>query len=315
MTSRTINIALCTDENFTIPALVCITSIFENNKDEDCHIFVLTDGISDYARGKFKKLAAEYCRCIDIKTIDNTCFYGLAVSERYPISIYYRFLLPQMLRELHHVLYLDCDIIVRQSLKSLFDINLDNYALGAVVAESCDLVKWSNDLKLTTPFFNSGVLLMNLDYWREHDSTRHLVKWLSESHCNMWLPDQYALNKVFEGEVIYLDYSYNFQREWTTALEKSGMHFSRWNDITTALQNPTIVHFTEAEKPWFKECKNPFQKEFLYYARLHDFIGFKFLKRYGWEYKCASITDRIGLKFRYYAERWKKHLIKKIRVS
>ena len=310
------NIALCTDENFTIPALVCITSIFENNKEmEDCHVYVLTDGISDSAREKFKRLSALYDRYIYIKTIDKQCFEGLAVSERYPVSIYYRILLPQILPELNKVLYLDCDIIVRHSLKTIFEVDLGDNALGAVVTESCDWVKWANDLRLTTPFFNSGVLLMNLDYWREHNSAQALVKWLSEYPCDMWLPDQYALNKVFEGKVTYLDYSYNFQREWTMPLERTGMHFSRWETILDARKDPHIVHFTEAEKPWFVECKNPFRNEYLYYARLHNFIGFKILKRYGWKYKCADIIDRIGLKFHWWAERMKKQLIKKIRVS
>lgn len=36
-----INIALCSDDNYSIPCLVCITSIFENNKDESCNVTVL----------------------------------------------------------------------------------------------------------------------------------------------------------------------------------------------------------------------------------------------------------------------------------
>lgn len=108
------NIALCADENFTIPALVCITSIFENNKD-DSHIYVLTDGISDKAKGKFCKLSETYNRQIDILTIDKSVFDGLIVNERFPVSMYYRFLLPQMLPNENKILYLDCDIIVRHS--------------------------------------------------------------------------------------------------------------------------------------------------------------------------------------------------------
>lgn len=206
------NIALCTDENFSIPALVCITSILENNKNEDCHIYVLTDGLSNSALAKFSRLASVYNQKIDVLEIDNQRFDGLAVSERYPVSIYYRFLLPEMLPEENTVLYLDCDIIVRGSLKKLFATDISEYSLGVVVSQSCDWVKWQNTLKLTTPFFNSGVMLMNLDYWRKNNVFDSLVKWVAESKTDMWLPDQYALNKVLEGTVLYLDYTYNFPR-------------------------------------------------------------------------------------------------------
>lgn len=307
------NIALCTDENFSIPALVCITSIFENNKEE-CNIYVLTDGLSDKAVGKFRQLASLYNQNIEVLTIDKHRFDGLTVNERFPISMYYRFLLPEMLPTEEKVLYLDCDIIVRHSLSEAYSTDLEGNALAAVVGESCDDVFWSNYLKLTTPFFSSGVILINLNYWRENDITRKLIRWTSDNPELCSLPDQNALNKVLEGKVVYLDYTYNFQEWWFGDLTH-WMHYSKWDEIKKIGQDPVIVHYCEAVKPWFKECTNPFQNDFLRYAKLHDFIGFKIRSRYGFEYKCANIIDRIGLKFRYWAEKWQKHIIKNIKVS
>ena len=308
------NIALCTDENFTVPALVCITSIFENNKDEDCHIYVLTDGLSDKAKGKFSKLRKTYNRQIDILTIDKGVFDGLTVNERFPVSMYYRFLLPQMLPNVDKILYLDCDIIVRHSLKSMYDTDLTDLAVAAVVCESCDEVFWTNFLRLETPYFNSGVLLINLDYWRVNNVTKGLINWCNDNPklCN--LPDQNALNVVLKNKTIYLDYKYNYQEWWFGDLTNY-MHYRRWDDIHKAGKNPVVVHFCEAEKPWFVECKNPFKSEFLHYAYMHDFIGFRLLKRYGAEFYLATIIDKIGLKFRWWAEKWKKRIIKNIRVS
>ena len=54
------DIALCADENFVVPALVCLTSIFENNKDLQCRVILLTDGITLQSREKFIRLAALY---------------------------------------------------------------------------------------------------------------------------------------------------------------------------------------------------------------------------------------------------------------
>lgn len=309
------NIALCTDENFVMPALVCLTSIFENNKGESINAYVLTDGISEQARKKFGKLADYYQQQINILVIDKECFEGLTVNERFPISMYYRFLLPKMLPNEQKILYLDCDIIVRHSLKNLYDTPLPDMALAAVVGESCDDIVFENILQITSKYFNSGVLLMNLDYWREHDITRKLIQWVADNPEKCSLPDQNALNKVLDGKVVYADYTYNFQEWWFRESLVHYMHYTKWNEIREVAKDPVVVHFCEAEKPWFVECKNPFQKEFLHYAQLHDFIGFKLRKRYGVAYQCANFVDRIGLKFRYWAERWQKHIIKNIKIS
>lgn len=309
------NIALCTDENFSIPALVCITSIFENNRGEECHIYILTDGLSDKANAKFSLLAQIYNQSIEVMTIDKHRFDGLTVSERYPVSMYYRFLLPEMLPNEDTALYLDCDIIVRHSLKELFSIDMNDYALGAVVSQSCDWVKWYNDYKLTTPFFNSGVLLMNLDFWRKNNTFETLVKWVADNPGGLWLPDQSALNKVLEGKVKYLNYTYNFQERWTRSLKGSDIHFSKWKDIERVGENPTIVHYCDAEKPWFIESKHKFKQDFMFYANLHPFVRFKPVQHYGTIYKFANIFERIGLKFRYWAEKIRKRGIKRLKVS
>ena len=163
------NISLCTDENFVVPALICLTSVFENNKGEDVKAYIITDGISEQAWMKFTQLADYYKREIEVLVIDKGYFYGLTVSERFPISMYYRFLLPKMLTNENKVLYLDCDIIVRHSLKALYDTSLQNSALAAVVGESCDDIVFENELQIVSKYFNSGVLLINLDYWRKKD--------------------------------------------------------------------------------------------------------------------------------------------------
>ena len=308
------NIALCTDENFTIPALVCLTSIFENNKDDDCHVYVLTDGISDKAKEKFTKLSVLYNQNIDIMIIDKHRFDGLTVNERFPISIYYRFLLPEMLPVEHKMLYIDCDIIVRHSLKELYNTNIDQYALAAIVSQTSDNLSWTNYLKLNSLYFNSGVLLLNLDFWRNYNITDNLINWTYENPqlCNM--PDQNALNKVLEDKVVYLDYTYNFQENWFGDLTNA-MHYSKWDEIRKVAQDPVIVHFCNDVKPWFKECTNPFHEEYLRYAFMYDFIDFHLIKRYGKFYYFTTIVDRIGLKFRWWAELLQKKLLRGIAIS
>lgn len=308
------NIALCTDENFSVPAFVCITSVFENNKSERCNVYILTDSLSSDVRVKFSELAKVYGQIVEILTIDKHRFDGLIVNERFPISMYYRFLLPEMLIGESKVLYLDCDIIVRHSLRDLYDTSLDGKALAAVVAQSCDDIVWTNLLKLNSPYFNSGVLLMNLNYWRQNDSFNKLVSWVANNPDKCMLPDQNALNVIFDGYVEYLDYTYNYQEAWFN-IESTKIHYSKWNTIKEIGKDPIIIHYCEAEKPWFEECKNPFKSEWVKYASMHGFIDYRLKKRYNFEYLLSIIVDRIGLKFRHLSDKWQKKILAKIKVS
>lgn len=310
------NIALCCDDNFVMPALVCLTSIFENNKDEDVYAYILTDGISDKSRGKIEKLSKVYAKPISIMKIDRHVFDGLIASVRFPVSMYYRFLLPDMLTDQEKVLYLDCDIIVRHSLHDFYNTSLEDKAMSVVVAESCDDIVFANKLRLKNKYFNSGVLLLNLSYWREHQITRKLIQWVADHADIAALPDQDALNKVLDGKVVYAPYIYNFQEWWFRQSLVPYVHYSKWEDIRSAGRDPVVVHFCEADKPWFVECKNPFQQEFIHYAQLQPFIDFHLQSRYGsFSWRLSEIIDRIGLKFRWWAECWQKKLIKNIKIS
>ena len=152
------NIALCTDQKFAIPCLTSIISILENNKDDYSHIYVLTEGLNDKTKEKFNKLSGIYNRPIDLLQIDKSVFSGLIVNSRYPFSIYYRYLLSEMLTRVKKVIYLDCDIIVKNSLRPLYDIDITDKPVAAVIDQNCDDTTILNRVRIKSQYWNSGVL-------------------------------------------------------------------------------------------------------------------------------------------------------------
>ena len=278
------DIALCTDEHFAIPALVCITSILENNQEEICHITVLTSGLSISTVNKFSDLAKYYEREISIKTIDQSYFKGMITHNRYPLPMYFRFLLPKVLKDADRVLYLDCDTIIRGTLREMYCTDLSGRACAVVEDQQCDDVEIINRLNITSPYFNSGVMLLNLDYWRNNHITSDLLLFIKANPQKCVYPDQDALNVVLEGKVKYLPYIYNCQEMWITMRSSARIHYSKWLILDEAIKNPVIVHFCVGDKPWFEECNNPFQEDFLKYANLHLFLGFKIKKKYSYLY-------------------------------
>ncbi|MDS9160628.1 glycosyltransferase, partial [Streptococcus pneumoniae] len=84
-------------------------------------------------------------------------------------------------------LYLDSDIIVTGSLDYLFDIELDGYALAAVEDSFGDVPSTN---------FNSGMLLVNVDTWRDEDACSKLLELTNQYHETAY-GDQGILNMLF----------------------------------------------------------------------------------------------------------------------
>ena len=102
-----INIGLCTDENYAMACGVCITSIFENNKNNSICIHLLSEDLKANSIQKFKELASRYQQQIEFYNIDSTAFDGSPISDRYRKLIYFRLLYPTLLPEsIDHLLYI-----------------------------------------------------------------------------------------------------------------------------------------------------------------------------------------------------------------
>ena len=128
-----------------------------------------------------------------------------------------RCVLSKILAE-NKVLYLDVDTIVTGDISELWYTNIyDNYI--AAVPECGE-------------YYNSGVMLMNLEYMRKHNSSEALCSFL-ESRIYTF-PDQEAINNVFAGKI-----------------RKLPPKFNAWNLTKDPYATPfAIRHFTGIDKPW-----------------------------------------------------------------
>ncbi len=285
------NIVLCTDNRYVNACGVCITSILETNKDINISIFILTEGIENKYKKKFQQTASKYNVPINVITLESSMFRHLKISNRFPKSIYFRFLIPDILNDQAKALYLDCDIIVNGSLSYLEDIELSNYACAAVLDQMSDMVQLHNRLSLpmNKDYFNSGVLLMNLDYWRNHKISEKLTSFIYENSNICRYPDQDALNIILMNKVFFLPLTYNFQQLFYNESKKLLLFNHRWPEINMTKDNPIIIHYTFTEKPWHKDCVHPQKGLFDVFSK-KSFFYTKKTFRYG-------IIKRIMLNF------------------
>lgn len=294
------NIVLCTDNRYVNACGVCVTSILETNKDLNISIYILTEGIDDRYKELFQQTASKYGVHIEIITLDASRFKHLKISDRFPKSIYFRFLIPDILFDQTKALYLDCDIVVNGPLSYLEDLNLSNYACAAVLDQMSDMVQLHNRLSLPVDkdYFNSGVLLMNLEFWRDHKISEKLTTFISDNSDICRYPDQDALNMVLLDKVFFLPLTYNFQQLFYNESKKLLLFNHRWQEINNAKENPKIIHYTFTEKPWHKDCVHPQRNIFDFFSEKSVFLvkkkfryGFvkrmmvKFVKKYSYLFR------------------------------
>lgn len=288
----TMNIALCTDEKYSYPCGVCITSILENNKEEECNFYILTTGLKPETCRKFKYLENKYKQKIEIVKIENHTLNNLKASDRFPRSIYYRFLLPEIL-DCDKVLYLDCDIIVTAKLSKLWNTDLQGYACGVIEDQCGDDITLHNRIDNYNRYFNSGVLLMNLQYWREQHVAEKLVNFISTHPEKCLYPDQDALNSILSEQVLFLEYQYNYQELFLRNATSILLHKSKWCNLLPSNVIPTIIHYTGQTKPWHKMCRHPYASIFQEFKKMSPWKNVMIKSQYSLKNKFEMILRYV----------------------
>lgn len=208
------DIVHCIDDGYVAQCGVTITSVCVNNVNEVILFHILTTDLSASNREVLKKIVDKYRQKIIFYNVDEHLLSKCPVREGDHVSLatYFRILMPDILpKNLNKVLYLDCDLLVCKSIKSLWDTDILNYSLGAVYDGGTDDIRTYNRLKYDSlqGYFNAGVLLVNLAYWREFQISNKLLMFIEQYPERLMFWDQDALNSVLIQTTKILPFKYN----------------------------------------------------------------------------------------------------------
>ena len=238
------------DQRFLPHTATMLCSLLEHNSVSRIHLFY--SSVSEHELAKLEALVARYASKISFYEIVLADLQDLRVDKWASVAVYYRLLAPRLLpADLDKVLYLDSDIIVRQSLKDLWNIDLTGHALGAVPNFEDDARK-ALGLPEGTKYFNSGVLLINLRFWRQSNVAERAISFIRNNPTKVQYWDQDALNATLVRSWIELQPPWNWQ-------------FRRRNAGPGNQLQPAIVHFITDDKPWHWSNTHPFKQEYHQY--------------------------------------------------
>ena len=246
-----INIVFSSDNNYAQYLGVTICSIFENSKNKDkIDIYVLDGGILKENKDKLKIIESMYNFDITYIKINTLLFENFYISKYLTQATYYRIMIPDLLPNLKKVLYLDCDIIVKGDISELYNTNIDNYFFAAVEDEGFISTFFSKlEIAKNEKYFNAGVMLMNLEKWRETNINKIIINFINEKKDQLESHDQDAINSILYGKWLNLPSKYN-----TTNIM---LDTHQTDDIL-------IIHYT-GQKPWNYLCLNPLKNEYFNY--------------------------------------------------
>ena len=278
------DIVACIDKNFVMPTGVMMYSVCVNNADVDIVFHVIKDeSVTDKDRIDLEETVMAFERkTIVFYDIDVTLFPefpNVNVDSRVTQASYYRLMLSKILPDnIDKILYLDGDVIVRYSLLNLWNTELGEKAIAAVTDMSEGVKEYFDRLNypVQAGYFNSGVLLINLQYWREHNVVRLFIDFMVEHEDLIQLWDQDILNAVFFDKKMTLPVKYNLQKGFL--YKEADYDYMRYEkEIIEARKDPVIVHYT-GTKPWVyysRVPKHPFASLFYKYQSQTKWKGQK----------------------------------------
>jgi lipopolysaccharide biosynthesis glycosyltransferase len=246
-------IVLVADERYARSLAVVLRSLLEHLTAQP-EIYVLSDGISDESKARVLRVAgragaAQGLRWIEIEPAQLGHLEGAAHVTR---ASYGRLLAPRLLpAHLSRAVYLDTDVLIRGDVSHLLEIDLHGKPIAAARDTMFATVPHPT-LGEVTDYFNSGVMVLDLDAWRESGlSERAMAR--AKDRTEMWFADQDVMN-ILGVDWHELDQEWNVQMGFLWRPEQA----ERFADLRERLtRGGYVLHYTGGAKPWFFDTPVP----------------------------------------------------------
>jgi lipopolysaccharide biosynthesis glycosyltransferase len=250
-----INICFVSDGNFAPWLTVAALSAKDNLRPGwRMDINVLCD--SSFSVSLRAKVEHSLSQKINWFEIDCEKFAGFSKTRSGPLVPFYKFLIPQILpSDQEKTILLDCDILVKMDLAELWAKEFGtNWLLACqdraipTVGSLGGLAGYRKlGLKASLPYFNSGVMLIDLREWRRNRVTERLLDFSAQNLFQLRCFDQDALNFICRN---------NWGRlpgQWNTIFSVNKTSCKK--NLSQVYDKGTIIHFAGFFKPWKMKIK------------------------------------------------------------
>lgn len=245
------HVAFCISDNYSSIVAVTLQSFVDHHTNESVFIFhIVSEALSadnlDYLR---RVIAQRSSWQLLYHPIEEKALAHIPTGP-FTIHAWYRIFLDQLLpEEVETVLYLDADTLIASSIDELFQIPLENMAICAAKDQQnfITATKQRIGLPQQQTYVCSGVLLMNLSYWREHNIAQKILDWAIANAHRLGCPDQDAINVVLREKTVVLPAKWGI-------IARNFLYdaFYQTEEAAEAYHHPCIIHYAGCA-PWYYE--------------------------------------------------------------
>ena len=268
--SKVVPIFLTINNQYAPYAAAVIHSLTQRvDKKRYYRVIILHDGLSWVNRIRLRSLATNNVALqfkkissnLYLKVIIKYCSRSKGAGDFFSSAVYYyRFFIPRLFPMYDKCVYIDSDTVLRGDVGELYDIDLGEKVMAAMVDPKVDVIPEFREYvnkAVGVPYedyCNSGVLVMNMKALRKMKYLTALVGIINKYNADLVAPDQDYMNVILRGKIKHLD--------------------SHWNAEPTKVlpKDVKLVHFNLFNKPW--HYKNvPQERLFWNAARGTGFYG------------------------------------------
>ncbi|MGC6769263.1 glycosyltransferase family 8 protein [Enterococcus sp. LJL51] len=275
MNKEKITIVSCCNDAFVPHLTTLFISILENTCEpfSNFAFYVVEDNISYKNKELLQQSLAPYHVQAIFLNVNEEYFSNAVESDRIPKTAYFRIVIPELFRDkgVERLLYLDCDMVAAADITNLWSVDLSDYLLAAV--EDAGFHHRLEKMELpvvSTCYFNSGLMLINVDAWLKNDISQKVLNFIDKYPEKLRFHDQDALNAVLHDRWLRLHPSWNAQ---SYIMERSKQHPTAQGEqeYRETRKQPKIIHYSGHIKPWHEEFDSPTVK---YYERYYNLTAF-----------------------------------------
>jgi lipopolysaccharide biosynthesis glycosyltransferase len=236
-----IDVAFCCDAQMECGLHAALAAVLSSNPGR-LRLWIVLKDFSAEASARIRATVAKVdphadLRFTDVDLTPYMGFRGLHGNH----TAYARLALPNSL-PVEKFIYLDSDTLCTADLSELYNTPLGDAFMGMVAH---DKKRHHPEMKIyrevgiaeNSPYFNSGILLVDAAEWRRRDITGQCLAFGRRFAAYLMTADQACLNGVGGNDILRLDKKWNLPLyAGTQSMDKDAP--------------PAIYHFISVPKPW-----------------------------------------------------------------
>jgi lipopolysaccharide biosynthesis glycosyltransferase len=275
-------VVFAADAGFRMQLAVALASLNDHHQGPPRDVYILT---TDLAAADRAAIASGFDHLtVHWRDVPAAWSDGLQMADYLPVTSAFRLMIGDVLPpSVKRAVYLDADTLIRRPIDHLFTHDLGGCVLGAVADAghpwlvTVHSLPWRLlGLDPSAPYFNAGVLAIDVAAWRGQGYGQRAIK-LLRAHRFAY-SDQCALNALANGDFARLATAGNVQADHFSPRDSGLVHVAVPElDRLAAIHDPTIVHFSNGgfrlTRPWFAGSDHPFAAEWLQTRRRTAFAA------------------------------------------